>query len=338
MDDHGKFAGPRACEGPLSWRDLKSHVSIPQILAAHGTAARFRQRGHRWVGPCPIHGGDNAAAFSVDLTRDLWYCFSRCQIGGDSISLAYRLCGESWTRTACWLRQVAALVPGPLVPSPAVVQGPKSRPIFRPFERRLPLDPDHPFFSRLGLRPSTVETFEAGAWSGGGFLEATVAARLYDLDGRPLGYAGRRLEPEAIARHGKWKMPTGLPKGQLLYGWHRARSYLSTGLVVVEGIWSVMKLWQAGIPNGVALLGSVMTPTHVRLLSQARVVTLFLDADDAGDRATQDTRRRNIHPDLRIVRGPTGTDPADLPEAELLTLLTGVTRLPTKSPQAAARP
>jgi hypothetical protein len=274
----------------------------------------------------------------VDLTRDVWYCFSRCQIGGDSISLAYRLCGESWPRTARWLRQLAALVPDPVVPSSAVAQGPKSPPIFRPFERRLPLDPNHPFFTRLGLLPSTVGAFEAGAWSGGGFLEGTVAARLRDLDGRPLGYAGRRLEPEAIARHGKWKMPTGLPKSQLLYGWHRARRHLSAGLVVVEGIWSVMKLWQAGIPNGVALLGTVVTPTHVSLFSQARAVILFLDADDAGDRATQDACRRNIHPDLRIVRGPTGTDPADLPEAQLLTLLTGVTCLPTRSQQVAARP
>jgi len=333
VHDYEKVVGPRACGGPLSWRDLKAHIRIPQILTAHGTANRFRQRGHRWVGPCPIHGGDNTTAFSVDLTRDLWYCFSRCQSGGDSISLAYRLCGESWPRTARWLTQLAALVPDPLVPSPAVVQGPKIRPIFRPFERQLPLDPHHPFFSRLGLRPSTVEAFEAGAWSGRGFLEGTVAVRLHDLDGRPLGYAGRRLDPEAIARYGKWKIPSGLPKGQLLYGWHRARCSLSTGLVVVEGPWSVMKLWQAGIRNAVALYGAVVTPAHVRLLTQARTVALFLDADDAGDRATRDACRHRIHPDLRIIRGPTGTDPADLPEEQLLALLTGVISIPTPCPR-----
>jgi DNA primase len=176
----------------------------------------------------------------------------------------------------------------------------------------------------LGLRPSTAETFEAGAWHGRGFLEGTVAVRLHDLEGRPLGYAGRRLDPEAVTRHGKWKMPPGLPKGSLLYGWHRARSHLSTGLVVVEGAWSVMKLWQAGIPNAVALLGTVVTPRHVSLFAQARTVALFLDADAAGDRATEHACRQRIHHNLRIVRGPTGTDPADLPETQLMDLLAGV--------------
>lgn len=326
MHGHHTVADPRACGGPISWSDLKARLCIPQILASHGTAPRFRQRGHRWVGPCPIHGGDSPTAFSVDLTRDLWYCFSRCQAGGDSIALAYRLCGESWPRTARWLTQLAALVPGPVAPSPASASAPKDCPDFRPFERQLPLDPYHPFFSRLGLHPSTVETFEAGGWSGRGFLEGTVAVRLRNLDGRPLGYAGRRLDPATIARYGKWKIPSGLPKGQLLYGWHRVREYLATGLVVVEGAWSVMKLWQAGVPNAVALYGAVVTPTHVRLLTQARTIALFLDADDTGERATQDARRRRIHDDLRIIRGPTGTDPADLPEAQLVDLLTGVFR------------
>lgn len=321
-------AGPRAGGGPFSWNDLKSRVRIPQILARHGTANRFRQRGHRWVGPCPIHGGDNPAAFSVDLTRGLWYCFSRCQMGGDSIALAYRLCGGSWPRTARWLTQLAIHVPGAMGSSVASATTAKSRPAFCPFEHSLPLDPHHPFFKRLGLRPATVKTFEAGAWAGGGFLEGTVAVRLRDLDGRPLGYAGRRLEPEAIARYGKWKFPSGLPKGQLLYGWHQARAHLSTGLVVVEGAWSVMKLWQAGITNAVALHGAAVTPAHVQLLARAKTVVLFLDADDTGDHAAASARQRGIHPDLRIVRGPTGTDPADLPEADLTHLLAPVIQLP----------
>ena len=330
MRDHDTVAGPRAGGGPFSWSDLKSRVSIPQILARHGTANRFRRHGHRWIGPCPIHGGDNPTAFSVDLTRDLWYCFSRCQTGGDSIALAYRLCGGSWPRTARWLTQLAALAPALMAPSSVSAPAAKSRPIFRPFEHSLPLDPHHPFFSRLGLRPATVETFEAGAWSGRGFLEGTVAVRLRDLEGQPLGYAGRRLDPEAIARYGKWKFPSSFPKGQLLYAWHQARAHLSTGLVVVEGAWSVMKLWQAGVPNAVALYGAVVTPDHVRLLARARTVVLFLDADDTGDRAAAHARQRRIHPDLRIVRGPSGTDPADLHDADLVRLLADVIQLPER--------
>jgi DNA primase len=90
-----------------------------------------------------------------------------------------------------------------------------------------------------------------------------------------------------------------------------------------------MKLWQAGIPNAVALLGTAVTSAHVRLLAQARSVVLFLDADEVGDHATEDASSRRIHPDLRNVRGPPGSDPAELPEAHLIALLTGVLSFPT---------
>lgn len=141
-------------------------------------------------------------------------------------------------------------------------------------------------------------------------------------------------------RYGKWKFPSGFPKGQLLYGWHKACAHLSTGLVVVEGAWSVMKLWQAGIPNAVALYGAVVTPAHVRLLARARTVVLFLDADDTGDHAAVSARQRGIHPDLRIVRGPTGTDPADLSEADLTHLLATVIQLavPRNASSTSPRP
>ena len=321
MPDQDMVAGPRAGGGPFSWKDLKARVRIPQILAHHGTANCFRRRGQRWIGPCPIHGGDNPTAFSVDLTRDLWFCFSRCQTGGDSIALAHRLCRGSWPLTARWMTQLADLVGASAYPLPAPTPVANSRSAFRPFKRSLPLDPRHPFFVRLGLEPATVASFEAGAWPGGGFLEGMVAVRLRNLEGHPLGYAGRRLAPEAIARYGKWKFPTEFPKRELLFGWHRARAHLSTGLVVVEGPWSVMKLWQAGFPNAVALCGATITRAHVGLLARARTVVLFLDSDDTGDQATARARQRGIHPDLRVARGPTGTDPADLPAPALTRLL-----------------
>jgi DNA primase len=180
----------------------------------------------------------------------------------------------------------------------------------------------------LGLREATVREFEAGAWHGGGFLKGTVAVRLHDLDGAPLGYAGRILDPERVSRDRKWNWPPRYPKSQLLYNWHRAQSHRASGLIVVEGFWSVMKLAQAGYRNVVALGGAAVTNRHAALLATAAQVILMLDGDVAGVTASDQLIARRVHPRLQAVRLPEGQDPADLPEGMLVRILTPIIRAP----------
>lgn len=306
------------------WAQLKARVRIPHMLVARGLDSGFRVRRGRWVGPCPVHGGDNRTAFVVDIGRNLWHCFTRCG-GGDSLKLAYLLCGESWPRVAHWLTELAGQ-PQPADPArrPPSITGAQPSPLsgsFRRFPRALPLDPTHPFFRRMHLAPPTLRIFEAGAWSGPGFLQGTVAVRLHDLEGQPLGYAGRRLDPVAIQRWGKWKWPPGYPRGQLLYSWHRAQRYLSQGLIVVEGPWSVMKLWQAGFPNAVALGGTGLASKQRDLLGQAARVVLFLDGDAAGQAATTRAAAALTDACVRAIRCPAEKDPADLAQTVLRDLV-----------------
>lgn len=313
--------GP-ASSGPPTWKDLRSRVTIAQVLEGVGAISRFRREGPRLVGPCPVHGGDNPRAFSVDTQRERWFCFTRCLGGGDVITLAFRLCGASWPRTAAWLEKLAGSVPTDGVRTIAAASDHTRSPgMFRPFTRALPLDARHPFFGRMGLRPLTVEHFEAGAWHGQGFLQGMVAVRLHDADGRPLGYAGRRLDPDEVRRLGKWKFPPRYPKAGSLFGWHRTRSARVAGLIVVESPWSTMKLWQAGLPNAVALCGVRVSDLQREALAQAARILLILDGDDAGEEATHRLVRRQIHPRLAVARPPWGTDPADLEEVTLRALV-----------------
>ena len=309
----------------MNWKALKAHFTVEAVLAAGGKLQGLRVSGNRLVGPCPLHGGDNPSAFSVDRTRDLWYCFTRCATGGDSLSLAWHLCGRSWPSTADWLTSLLASTPAlrSSRPAPASVT---TRPIraFSAFTRALRLDVEHPFFRARGLAPHILRRFEAGVWHGAGFLEGMAAVRLHDLDGRPLGYAGRRRDPEQASRNGKWKWPPGFPKTSLLYNWHRARGSLACGLVVVEGPWSVMRLAQEGYDNAVALAGLTCSRPQAALLAAADRVFLLLDGDPAGKQATQRLLEARIHRRLCVLHSPAGADPADLDAVTLRGLLAPV--------------
>jgi len=285
-------------------RELRRLVSIEQVLHRRGLLGGLRRRGHRLVGPCPVHGGDNPTAFVVDCRRELWNCHTACG-GGDVIELIRALDGVSYAEIARTLGAVSGQPQAPPRPPPTRAD------TFRPYTRRLTLDPEHAFLASRGIAPHTARRFEVGAWHGHGLLEGCVAVRLHDLGGRPLGYAGRRLQP---GDRGKWVLPRGLPKSTLLYGWHHMCA--ATQVVVVEGPWEVLRLHQLGIP-AVALLGVHASHEQLRLLRTMRC-RVMLDGDSAGRAAAQTLAR-----DLRapVIRLPPDRNATDLTDQQLIQLL-----------------
>jgi DNA primase len=105
-------------------------------------------------------------------------------------------------------------------------------------------------------------------------------------------------------------------KGKNLYNLNRAaREIAGKGYaVIVEGYTDVIFLWQAGIRNVVATLGTALGEEHFRILSRLtdRVVLAF-DADAAGLDASARSLAflESFNLDLRVLRMPPGRDPAD---------------------------
>lgn len=296
----------------VTFSHLKRTVSIATVLNAEGLTTALKRRGQRLVGPCPVHGGDNPHAFVVDLAKDLWYCFTRCQGGGDVVELVRRLHRVGYRQCAHYL---ATLAP---TPPPPPVTLPPQRP-FQPYTRSLRLDPLAPLLHQKGIRPQTAQRFAAGGYEGPGFLRGCIAVRLHDPQARPLGYAGRRLDPHQARRYGKWKFPPGLPKRELLYGFHHIRTPLSQGLVVVECPWGVMRLMQIGFPT-VALLGIQLSTTQLQLLYPCSRIVLMLDGDDAGRSASRKIANAlTQHAGIRVgrIELPQGLDPDDLSDTDL---------------------
>ncbi len=108
-----------------------------------------------------------------------------------------------------------------------------------------------------------------------------------DLNGKAIAFGGRIIgqgEPKYLNSP---ESPVYV-KGRNLYGLRRTReSIQKTGYaVLVEGYFDLLSLWNAGITNVVATLGTALTRDQVDLLRRytGRVVALF-DPDEAGKKA-----------------------------------------------------
>jgi DNA primase len=298
----------------LDFAHLKRTVDIEQVLADKEWLGRMRRRGDQIVGPCLVHRGDNPNAFVVDRDKKLWHCFTGCSGGGDVVELARRLSGGSYRMAASYLASLAGSPNPPLGTIPASGQKvPPVRP-FRPFTKRLFLDPRIPWLEKKGIRPQIARRFQVGAFYGHGFLAGCVAVRLIDPEGRPLGYAGRRLDDEQARAWGKWKLPRGLPRNTLLYGYHQATRLRRCGGVLVECPWGVLRLAQLGIP-AVALLGTHLSPVQRNLLHDLPKVVVMMDGDKAGKKAARTVNKQLAN--TAVVHLPDGLDPDDLDDQEL---------------------
>lgn len=126
---------------------------------------------------------------------------------------------------------------------------------------------------------------------------------LRDFQGRLSGISGRDVTGESsrfkvyTKEYKKWDFPERHEpdKRKLLWNVHTIYPslYLSAAqedIVVVEGFKACMWLWQAGIRNVVALLGTYLSQEQKQILERlGGTIHLFLDYNDAGLRGTEKT-------------------------------------------------
>lgn len=297
-------------QSSLDFRWLKQRVSIARFLAHRGLGDRLRVCGNKLIGPCPIHGGDNPSAFVVDRQRNLWHCFTGCQAGGDLIDLVQRIDGTGYRQVAYTLSELADNGLGTM---PSVVTQLASRP-FKTFKKRLSLDSHHPFLQKKGISPQTARRFDVGAYRGKGMLEDCIAVRLHDPFGHPLGYVGRRLQPEPRC---KWVFPPSLPKSRLLYHYHCLRPPRQGPIIIVEDPWSVLRLEQLHFP-AVSLLGVSLSIEQKQLLQTFNPKLIMLDGDSPGRLAQQ---RICSFLNVMPIWLEDGLDPDDLSDKQLQRLI-----------------
>ncbi len=296
----------------VDFKAVKAAVSMEQVLQHYGLLEKFKRSGNgeSLSGPCPIHKGSNQTQFRVSLTKNCWNCFSGCE-GGNVLDFVAKLESVKLHAAALKLCEWFNLPTGqpkdadrPERAPPDAKQSPASKAAVtrtvppaddntpnKPLGFRLEnLDLTHPHLTERGLTPETILEFGLGYCSKG-MMTGRIVIPIHNVEGKVVAYAGR-WPGEPPGDTPKYKLPAGFRKSLELFNLDRAiKEPADHPLVIVEGFFDCIKLWQHGVKRIVALMGSTLSPAQEELIRKNTTphgrVIVILDEDDAGRAARE---------------------------------------------------
>jgi DNA primase len=307
---------------PMSWQAaelLKQQISLLDYLQGQGWKPARRWAGDRLLGLCPLHP-DHRPSFLVDPNKNLFYCYG-CGRGGDVIRLAELYHGVRFVDAMALLRHWGGA--GSLLPD-----------VTKFYQMQLHRHAEAAaYLLQRGLhRAEVIEELCIGyapgrclrAWSTcrGYPLESLQQAGLVNAEGLDT-YSHRivfPLEGNLYGRSTGAATPHRFLPGSKggLYAWEKVRK--CPEIILVEGMFDLAVLWQAGFHNATCALGSHLNALQFRQLcaddrreGSSRTVYLALDSDanGSGQKAAQclSQRLRAEGIATRHVELPDGHDP-----------------------------
>lgn len=136
-----------------------------------------------------------------------------------------------------------------------------------------------------------------------------------DIDGRPVAFGARALGKDEPKYLNSPETPAYV-KGQHLYGLYQGRAEIKKKkfAILVEGYLDLIALYQFGVRNTAASLGTAFTPEQAKLLGRfSRKVVVNYDGDSAGVKAARRAIEILLAEDLeiKVLVLPEGKDPDD---------------------------
>lgn len=298
---------------------LRRSVPLLPYLEQQGWKPSAYSERDEVFGLCPLHH-DSRPSFYVNRRKNVFYC-QGCGQGGDVIRLVELLHGLDFQSA------LAALSGQEYANEKRLWSDACDF-----YRQQLPRNLEAQCYLRSrGIEdPEIVEEMGIG-WAPGGCLRAylqdvgysratMVSSGLIDRQGRdclwraitfPVAETGSMYGRHTNPSDGRHRF-LARPKGGL-YGWDRAKNCQT--VIVVEGLFDLASVWQAGFRNAVALLGSHFNERQRAQLcdGRERTVYLCLDADEngSGERAAHLWSQRLEQRGLRLlsVELPEGFDP-----------------------------
>ena len=305
----------------VDFQKVKEEVSLEMILDHYGILNELKRKGDKLTGKCPLHEGSNPNQFSASLSKNAFQCFSgHCRAKGNILDFVATKEGisirEAGLKIQDWF-SVKSEKPdsrgsrGKKAPEP---ERPKeNKPLI--FELRN-VDPGHEYLQARGISKQTTESFGVGYYAGKGLMKGRVVIPVHNAQGELVAYAGRVVDDETITEENpRYKLPADFLKSLEVFNLHRV---LKSGdrATLLEGFFGLFRLHELGIQDGIALMGSSMSPEQEELITEHfSYVTVLMDGDDAGRKAQEDILRRlSMKIFVRLVELPEGIQPDKLTE------------------------
>ena len=317
---------------------------IPKLLDRLHIDYTFSK--NRYFFSCPVHGGDNPTGCTIFSDDNLcWKCWTggcHDQYGSGIFgfvrgaltklankNISYGQVVEFLGSEYCSIKEDRAELADPYRETHRILNEFCKEP-----NRNYPFSIDRQwaiknlsipsmYFMERGFSEEILIKFDAGDCSEG-YMDGRAVTPVYNECYQFVGSGGRLIEEESEGP--KWLYDSILEKGQHLYGLNLSRQYIvdSGVAIVVEGQGNVWRLWEAGYPNCVGLMGSAFTDSQLILLEKSGCTTIVImtDKDDAGQKCCKKIqeicgRRFNYKIPVLI-----HNDPADHTVSELQIILT----------------
>jgi DNA primase len=301
---------------------LKQRIPLLEYLQRHNWKPCRAGTRKEFVGLCPLHP-ETRPSFYVNAAKNLFYCHG-CGRGGDLIRFAQLFLDLPFHRTVALLQQE---------PTPA----PVSRLLEETaafYQFQLHRYPEAiRYLEQRGFHdPSLIEEMGIG-YALGGNLRRHLAALGYSfdllLDSGLINRQGRdafchrvifpcRQRSQIVNLYGR-SIGTAFPHRLLphskggLFAWESVSSFST--VILVEGLFDLAVLWQAGFRNTTSAIGTHLTPAQLAQLSDqpGRSVYIVFDQDEnqAGQTASHQLALRLASAGVRarIVPLPDRQDP-----------------------------
>ena len=301
---------------------VKQRIPLLHYLRQHHWTARPAARREEFVGLCPLHR-DTRPSFYVNARKNLFYCHG-CGQGGDLIRFVELSEQLPFRQSLALLqRQVAAADDDRMMESTAAF-----------YQLQLHRHPEavH-YLHRRGLRDAALIEELGIGYAPGGNLRRHLTAQGHPLDRLLdtglINHQGRdtfcrrvifpcRQHGHIVNLYGR-SIGAAFPHRLLprskggLFAWDSVRRFPT--VILVEGLFDLAVLWQAGFRNTTCALGTHLTPCHFQQLTDRpdRSIYIVFDQDEnhAGQQAARQLAQRLTGAGMsaHMIRLPSGHDP-----------------------------
>ena len=322
--------------------DLLARINILDIVSQH---VKLRRTGKNFIGLCPFHK-EKTPSFTVNIEKQIYYCFG-CHEGGNAINflmkhenltfqealenlgkqygieVAHRS-GEKRSSTLDALSRLADYYHQQLKSSKAAQQYLAKRGIddgiveaFKiGFSDRFRQDIKG-FLKKAGLpndvllSTGIIRIKEGELYD---MFRGRIVIPIFEVNGRVIGFGGRTMEKDVLPKYINSPESSIFSKRTALFGIDKTRKAITdlNEAFIVEGYFDLIALYQHGLRNVVATLGTAITENQLtRIRNYTENITLMLDGDEAGVKSA--LRLISIFSDMDIhgnmVVLPPGHDP-----------------------------